>query len=182
MPAFAWTCGCRRPRTGNNPEMLDALTERRLLQFTMIGRLADNASIAAAQSEADALSAHLQRDYPDADRDQGRLLMPLREAMVDPNLRSTLRLASQAIGLIVVMVLLIACVNVANLLVGRAAARRTEIAVRVALGAGRARLARQLLTEQLLIGLGGAAIGVGLGAAAWRVLWAFRPTNTSNTG
>ncbi len=160
------------------PGIVDAMTERRLLQFSMIGRLADGATAPAVQGELDALSAQLQHDFPDANRDRSVRLMPLRDALVDPNLRPTLLLASQAIGLVVVVVLLIACMNVANLLVGRAASRRTEIAVRVALGAGRGRIARQLLTEQVLIGLGGAVVGVALGAAAWRALWAVRPTNT----
>ena len=160
------------------PGIVDAMTERRLLQFSMIGRLADRATAPAVQGELDALSAQLQRDFPDANRDRSVRLMPLRDALVDPNLRPTLLLASQAIGLVVVVVLLIACMNVANLLVGRAASRRTEIAVRVALGAGRGRIALELLTEQVLIGLGGAVVGVALGAAAWRALWAVRPTNT----
>jgi len=159
------------------PGIANAKTERRLLQFNMIGRVADRTSAAAVQGEFDALSSQLQRDFPDANKDRSVHLMPLREALVDPNIRPMLVLASRAIGLVVVVVLLIACMNVANLLVGRAASRRTEIAVRVALGAGRARIARQLLTEQVLIGLGGAVVGIGLGAAAWRTLWAARPTN-----
>jgi predicted permease len=160
------------------PGIVDAMTERRMLQFSMIGRLADGAAAPAVQGELDAMSAELQRDFPEANRDRSVRLMPLRDALVDPNIRPTLLLASQAIGLVVVVVLIIACMNVANLLVGRAASRRTEIAVRVALGAGRARIARQLLTEQVLIGLGGAVVGVALGAAAWHTLWAVRPTNT----
>jgi putative ABC transport system permease protein len=159
------------------PGITNAKTERRLLQFNMIGRLVDGAAPAAVQGELDALSSQLQHDFPEANRGRSVNLMPLRDALVDPNIRPTLLLASKAIGLVVVVVLLIACMNVANLLVGRAASRRTEIAVRVALGAGRARIARQLVTEQVLIGLAGAVVGVVLGAAAWRTLWAVRPTN-----
>jgi putative ABC transport system permease protein len=160
------------------PGIPDLLTERRLLQFSMVGRLAPGASLSQAQSEVTVVAGALQRAYPDANRDRTLHLMPLRQAATDPNLRSTLLLASTVVGAVVAMVLLIACVNVANLLVGRAVSRRTEIAVRVALGAGRLRLARQLLTEQLLLALGGAVIGAGLGAMAWRTLWAVRPTNT----
>jgi putative ABC transport system permease protein len=126
---------------------------------TAIARLKSGLTIAAAQSRVDALVESLKKqysaDYP-AQMGWRIRLVPLKESVVG-NVRQTLIMLLVAVGL----VLIIVCVNVANLLLARGSARTREIAIRRALGAGQSRLTRQLLTESLLLALLGGAIGLG---------------------
>jgi len=144
------------------PPLPDQPARNRRNLPTAIARLKPGLTIAAGQSRVDALVASLQKQFPsDYPNGWGVRLRPLKEIVVG-DVRQPLLLLLSAVGL----VLLIGCVNVANLLLARASARAHEMAIRRALGAGRARLIRQLLTESLILSLVGGTAGVAILFAA----------------
>lgn len=151
-------------------------TNRGAWYMDVIGRLAPGVTPAQADAEVHGIGAQLEQEYP-VNKNVGMTAQPLLETVVSAT-RPALLVLQGAVAL----VLLIACVNVANLLLARAAAREAEFAVRAALGAGRIRLARQLLIESLLLAGLGAALGLALAVAATRALVALAPAALPRLG
>jgi predicted permease len=146
--------------------------DRTIHGFAAIARLKPDVKIAQAQSELNAVQENLDRLYPAADQNLGTLVLPLKEALVF-EVNGMLLLILGAVSI----VLLIACTNVANLLLARSAARTREFAIRSALGASRARMVRQLLTESVLLALSGGVLGLGLAKLAVSVVVALAPAS-----
>jgi putative ABC transport system permease protein len=133
-------------------------SERKSANFEVLGRMRTGVALRQAQAEMETIAARLATQYPETNKDRGVNLIGLQSLLVE-RLRPSLLALFGAAG----FVLLIACANLANLQLSRAIGRSRELALRAALGAGRGRLVRQLLTESLLLSLMGGALGLLLG-------------------
>jgi putative ABC transport system permease protein len=154
-----------------NPELWEPLApspsaQRGDRRLGVIGRLAPNVTLARSLDEMRSVARDLARQYPETNGEWGANVTSLQAWLVGDDLRTRVQALLVAVGLL----LLMGCVNVANLLLARATARQREMSVRAALGAGRGRIVRQLLTESLVLAAAGAAIGVLLTTLAVPVL------------
>jgi len=162
------------------PPLQDILTNREKPFFEIVGR--PNPGIDQHQADANlqTISAALRQEYPDANAARTISVQPISTALFGgTGGQRGATFASAILLAIVLLVLLIACSNVANLLMARAVQRRQEIAVRLAIGSSRGRLLRLLLTESLLIAASGGIVGFGIGYEGVRMLWTFRPPDVA---
>lgn len=158
QPPELWTTvGAEMVGNGTDPPMT---SERGAHFLSVIGRLKPGVSIDQANADANAIGASLEKQYPDSNGHLSLTVHPQIEAMVG-DVRPVLMMVLGAVGFL----LLIACSNAANLLLARAAGRQREMAIRASMGAGRARVLRQLLTESVLLALAGGLLGLFL--AVW---------------
>jgi putative ABC transport system permease protein len=152
--------------------LVDNSTSRATHYFDVFGRLAPGVGLEQASAEANTIASRLKQQYGDDEEGVGANVVPLHDALVGQT-RPALLVLLGAVALL----LLIACVNVANIVLARGATRQKEIAIRIALGAGRLRLVRQLLTESLVLALLGGGPGVLLGYATLPLLKAMISTS-----
>jgi predicted permease len=155
--------------------LLEFFESRRALFANAFARLKPGVSMVQAEAAMKTMAAGLAAAFPKDNEGRSIQLAPLAQAAIGLNQRAQFQTAAGVLMTVVALVLLIACANIANLLLARAGARERELGIRIALGAGRRRLIRQLLTESILLSvLGGAA---GLVIAYWGrdLLWSFRP-------
>jgi len=151
----------------NDPTFRD---RRIAMGMNSIGRLKPGVSIEQARADMDRVAENLAAAYPEADKGSGIALVPLKTDVVG-DVRGILLVLLGAVS----FVLLIACANVANLLLARSTGRAREFAIRSALGAGPFRVVRQLLTESMLLGIAGGCIGLGLAILGTKVILAALP-------
>jgi putative ABC transport system permease protein len=153
------------------PFVHKANPDRGSWEFEIVGRLANGVSLQAAQADLQTIAGSLAKEYPKDDTGMGITLSASADWKADRDLRTKLWVLLGAVGFL----LLIACVNLANLLLAKATGRTREIAVRAALGASRARIFRMVLTESFVLGLTGAVFGVLLAMVALAAIKSANP-------
>ena len=159
----------------------DALTERGRSIFHAVARLKPGIARGQADADAQIVAADLEREYPQENENRTLSVQPVTEELFsNAGGERTLKFAGTGLLAIVGVVLLIACSNVANLLLARTSSRRQELAIRRAIGAGRGRIIRQYLTESVLLALLGGVAGLALGYEGCQLLWALRPTEVAS--
>lgn len=156
--------------------------QRRALLFSAVGRLKPGVAMGQAQASLQTLARQLERLYPRENLGRGVTLTTLADAARNSRARPMISRVGALLMTIASLVLLIACANVANLLLARATSRQKEIALRLALGSTRARLVRMLLTESLLLSVFGGAAGLLIARWGRDILWVLRPPMFSHAG
>jgi len=153
----------------------DNFNDRRFLTSTVFGRLKDGVSMSAAEASLKTIASRLAKAFPKDNASRSVALTPLADAVVGVNSRSQIVLIGGLMMGIVGLVLMIACVNVANLLLAQAARREKELGLRAALGASRRRVVQQLFTETLALAILSAIVGLAIAFAGRAILWSLRP-------
>ena len=162
-------------------EMRNALSDRGKTVFQGVGRIRPGITLARAQANTTAIAADLAREYPATDEDRAAAVRPIRDVLFISSFGGSTPILFASAGLLIVVgiVLLIACSNVANLLLARSAARQQELAIRMAMGASRRRLVRQLLTESVFLGFLAGVAGLFIGYAGLQLLFGALPSSAN---
>src|SRR6266446_6719477 len=156
-------------------QLKDLENNRRFRWLSIVGRLKPQVGVSEAQAAMKTIAAGLEKEYPRDNKGRTVELFPLNQSALGINQRKQFSLAGGVLMGVVGLVLLIACVNLANLLLAQAAKREKELSIRAAMGAGRFRLVRQLLTESTVLSLLGGLAGLLVAYWGRNVLWSFRP-------